>query len=62
MKSPQKMKLEKSKKITEPDKLKHGPKLKADRTETTKANQKESTGKVVKSKMNDLKSRGELRG
>ena len=51
MKAAQKMKLGKSKKTTEPDKLKTGPKFKADRTSTTKANQKESNGKVVKSKM-----------
>jgi len=51
MKSAQKMKLGKSKKIVEPAKLKTGAKLKADRTDTTKAKQKESTGKMVKSKM-----------
>jgi hypothetical protein len=51
MKSAQKMKLEKTKKTIEPDKLKTGPKLKALRTDATKANQKESNGKVVKSKM-----------
>lgn len=51
MKSAQKMKLEKSKKTTEPYKLKTGPKLKKMRTDATKANQKESDGKVVKSKM-----------
>ena len=51
MKSAQKMKLGKSKKVTEPEKLKTGPKLKNLRTDTTKAKQKESTGKVVKSKM-----------
>jgi hypothetical protein len=45
------MRLGKSKKTIEPDKLKTGPKLKAERTDTTKAKQKESTGKVVKSKM-----------
>ncbi len=52
MKAAQKMKLEKTKKTTEPMKEKKGPKLKALRTSTTKAKQKESTGKVVKSKMN----------
>jgi hypothetical protein len=51
MKSAEKMKLGKNKKTTEPAKLKTGAKLKADRTSTTKAKQKESTGKVVKSKM-----------
>lgn len=45
------MRLGKSKKTVEPAKLKNGPKLKADRTDTTKSKQKESTGKVVKSKM-----------
>ena len=51
MKSAQNMKLEKTKKTIEPVKLKTGSKLKKDRTDTTKAKQKESTGKVVKSKM-----------
>ncbi len=51
MKAAQKMKLGKSKKTVEPVKLKTGPKLKSDITSTTKAKQKESTGKVVKSKM-----------
>jgi hypothetical protein len=45
------MRLGKSKKVIEPVKLKTGAKLKADRTSTTKAKQKESIGKVVKSKM-----------
>ena len=45
------MRLGKSKKVTEPAKLKTGAKLKSDRTSTTNAKQKESTGKVVKSKM-----------
>ncbi len=51
MKSPQKMKLEKSKKTTEPMKEKHGPRLKAERTSETKKREKEGNGKVVKSKM-----------
>ncbi len=51
MKAAEKMKVGKNKKTTEPAKLKTGPKLKAERTDTTKAKQKESTGKVVKSKM-----------
>lgn len=51
MKKAQGMKLEKTKKTIEPRKEKMGAKLKAERTSTTKAQQKESTGKVVKSKM-----------
>jgi len=47
----QKMKVGKNKKIVEPMKLKSGAKLKADRTSETNAKQKESTGKVVRSKM-----------
>jgi len=51
MKAAQKMKLEKIKKTVEPMKLKKGAKLKADRTDITREKQKESTGRVVKSKM-----------
>ena len=56
------MKLEKSKKTTEPMREKRGAKLKADRTRETEKHEKEGDGRVVKSKMKDLKSRGELRG
>jgi hypothetical protein len=45
------MRLGKVKKTVEPAKLKTGAKFKSDITSTTKAKQKESTGKVVKSKM-----------
>lgn len=51
MKAAQKMKLEKTKKTTEPRKEKHGSKLKADRTMQTKKREKEGNGRVVKSKM-----------
>ena len=45
------MRLGKSKKTIEPRKEKTATKLKSDITSTTKAKQKESTGKVVKSKI-----------
>jgi hypothetical protein len=51
MKSAQKMKLGKSRKITEPRKEKSGPKLKAERTIETKKREKEGNGRIVKSKM-----------
>ena len=54
MKSAQKMKLDKSKKTTEPRKEKTGAKLKIDRTSETKKREKEGNGKTVKSKV-DIK-------
>ncbi len=51
MKSAQKMKLERTKKTTEPRKEKHGPRLKAERTSETNTREKEGNGRRVKSKM-----------
>ena len=51
MKSAQKMKLEKSKRTTEPYKEKSGPKDKALRTSETSKREKEGDGRRVKSKM-----------
>lgn len=56
------MKLEKSKKITEPMREKRGAKLKAERTYESEKREKEGDGKVVKSKMKMLRAKGELRG
>jgi len=51
MKSAQNMKLEKSKKVTEPYKEKRGSKDKALRTSETSKREKEGDGRRVKSKM-----------
>lgn len=50
MKAAKKMKVDKSKKTTEPMKEKTGPKLKNLRTSATKKKEKEGDGKRVKSK------------
>ena len=51
MKRAQKMKVKSGKKVTEPMTLKHGAKLKKDRTSETKKPEKEGNGKMVKSKI-----------
>lgn len=45
------MRLGKSKKTTEPRKLKSGAKLKSERTVETSKREKEGNGRIVKSKM-----------
>ncbi len=51
MKAAQKMKLDKTKKTTEPRKEKDGAKFKSERTSETKTREKEGNGRTVKSRM-----------